>query len=155
MEEGEQKLCLVEPTLELVEETPLQVQVQLMEKMEGGEALVAEAALEEEEGSVLCLPLILIQQEMEEVAELAAMEAVAEAAAEEGASILVAAILQEQEVQQELVVLEAEAEAADMLGLLTQEIVVVMVQQEVMAEVEGVEAAAKLVMVAAALAALD
>ena len=47
MEEGEQKLCLVEPTLELGEETPLQVQMQLLEKMEDGEALEAEEVLEE------------------------------------------------------------------------------------------------------------
>ena len=48
MEEGEQKLCLVEPTLELMEEMPLQVQMQLREKMEGGEALAAEVVVEEE-----------------------------------------------------------------------------------------------------------
>ena len=47
MEEGEQKLCLVEPTLELTEKTPLQVQLQLLEKMEGGEALAAEAVVGE------------------------------------------------------------------------------------------------------------
>ena len=47
--EGEHKLCLVEPTLELAEKTPLQVQVQLLEKMEGGEALEAE---EEQEALV-------------------------------------------------------------------------------------------------------
>ena len=46
MVEGEQKLCLVEPTLELKEEVPLQVQMQVMEKMEGGEALAAEVVLE-------------------------------------------------------------------------------------------------------------
>ena len=46
MVEGEQKLCLVEPTLELTEKAPLQVQMQLMEKMEGGEALAAEVVLE-------------------------------------------------------------------------------------------------------------
>ena len=45
MEEGEQKLCLVEPTLEIKEKAPLQVQMQVMEKMEGGEALVAEVVL--------------------------------------------------------------------------------------------------------------
>ena len=47
MEVGEQKLCLVEPTLELVEKTPLQVQMQLLENKEGGEALAAEVVLEE------------------------------------------------------------------------------------------------------------
>ena len=46
MVEGEQKVCLVEPTLELMEEMPLQVQVQLLEKMEDGEALAAEVAAE-------------------------------------------------------------------------------------------------------------
>ena len=47
MGEGEQRLCLVEPTLELAEETPLQVQMQLLEKMEGGEALEAGEEVEE------------------------------------------------------------------------------------------------------------
>ena len=66
MEEGEQKLCLVEPTLELEEKTPLQVQMQLLEKMEGGEALAAEVVLEAAAAElVLQLPLILIQQGME------------------------------------------------------------------------------------------
>ena len=72
--------------------------------------------------------------------------------------------LQEQEIQQELVALEEEAEAAEMLGILqvlmAEEIVVVMVRQEAMAEAEGVAAArlaaiAVVLMVAAALAALD
>ena len=47
MAEEEQKLCLAEPTLELTEEALLQVQMQLLEKMEGGEALAAEVAAEE------------------------------------------------------------------------------------------------------------
>ena len=53
MEEGEQKLCLVEPTLELMEEPPLQIQMQLLEKMEGGEALEAEEDAEAEEEIVI------------------------------------------------------------------------------------------------------
>ena len=48
MEEGEQKLCLVEPTLELAEKAPLKVQMQLLEEMEGGEALAAEEVLGEQ-----------------------------------------------------------------------------------------------------------
>ena len=55
MEEGEQRLCLAEPTLELMEEVLLQVQVQLLEVMEGGEALEVEGeaeALAEEVGII-------------------------------------------------------------------------------------------------------
>ena len=118
MEEGEQKLCLVEPTLELTEEMPLQVQVQLTEEMQDMEALVAEVVQEEEEDSVLCLPLLLIQQEMEVMAELEAMEAAVVQEEEEGASILVAAILQEREVQGVLAALEAEVAEEDMLRTL-------------------------------------
>ena len=47
MEEEEHELCLVEPTLELMEETPLQVQGQVMEEMQDMEALAAEEVLEE------------------------------------------------------------------------------------------------------------
>ena len=158
--EGEQKLCLVEPTLELGEKTLLQVQMQLMEEMEDGEALAAEAVLEEVEELVLHLPLLFIQQEMEVAAELVVMEAEVDAEAVEGALCLVATILQEWEVQEVLVVLEAAAEAAEAAGILTKEVEVVMVLQEVMAEAAEVEAEADLVMEAllealAALVALD
>ena len=46
MAEGEHELCLAEPMLELEEETPLQVQVQLMEEMQDMEALGAAEVLE-------------------------------------------------------------------------------------------------------------
>ena len=46
MGEGEQRLCLVEPPLELMEETPLQVQMQLLEEMQDMEALVVEEVME-------------------------------------------------------------------------------------------------------------
>ena len=160
MVEGEQKLCLVEPTLELGEKTLLQVQMQLMEEMEDGEALAEEAVLEEVEELVLHLPLLFIQQEMEVAAELVVMEAEVDAEAVEGALCLVATILQEWEVQEVLVVLEAAAEAAEAAGILTKEVEVVMVLQEVMAEAAEVEAEADLVMEAllealAVVAALD
>ena len=160
MVEGEQKVCLAEPTLELVEETPLQVQMQLMEAMEGGEALAAEVALVEEAAkSVMCIPLILNKQEMEVLVELEVMEA-AEEWEEGGGVSLRKTIIQEREVQEVLAVLEEEAEAAEVLGTLAEEIMVVMVQQEVMVEVEGVAAQKVLwALVAltalAALAALD
>ena len=161
MEEGEQRLCLAEPTLELVEKTPLQVQMQLQEKMEDGEALAAEVVLEvlaaQSAANILLLPS---QQEMEATAEREVMEAAAAKVVREGASFL-KALLQEREVREVLAVLEEEAEVAEMLGILANQIVVVMAQQEVMAEVEGVavqrEAAFKEaeVMVAVALVVLD
>ena len=82
MEEGEQKLCLVEPTLELTEETPLQVQMQLLEKMEDGEA--SEAEEEREVWVDIVLFLLIIQPLLEVVAELVAMEVAAEAEIMEG-----------------------------------------------------------------------
>ena len=115
MEEGEHKLCLVEVPLELMEETLLQVQVQLLEEMEHREALEAEAALGEEADSALCLPPLLIQEEMEASVQQEVMEAEAVEVEVEGASILVAPILQEREVQEVLAVLEAAAEAAEVL----------------------------------------
>ena len=82
--------------------------------------------------------------------------------AEEGEAAEVLLItFQEQGVQEILAVLEEGAEAVEVLQVLVvlmeDQIVVVMVEQEVMAEVEGVAATAEEVevMVAAALAALD
>ena len=97
MGEGEQKLCLVEPTLELGEETPLQVQMQLMEAMEDGEALVAEEEAEAgaDTDTVQGLPHLLCQEQMEqmeEVAELVVMEAAAVAEAEAVVVIFIAPI---------------------------------------------------------------
>ena len=161
MGEGEQKLCLVEPTLELMENRLLQVQMQLTEKMEDGEALAAEAAAEEKVAqSATNILLIPSQQEMEAAVEQEVMEAVVEAVEREGASFLTA-LLKEREVREVLAVLEEEVEVAEMLGILAKEIVVVMVQQEVMAEVEGVAGllvqllAPVEVVVAVALAVLD
>ena len=117
MEEGERKVCLVEPTLELGEKIPLQVQMQLAEKMEGGEALAAEAEVEEKVAqSAINIPLPPSQQEMEAVAELVAMEAEAAEVVMEGASSL-KALIKEQEVREILVVLEEEAEVAEVLGI--------------------------------------
>ena len=154
MEEGERKLCLVELPLELGEKTPLQVQMELMEEMEDREALAAEVVLEVMADTVLCLPLILIQQKMEVSAELVVMEAAAAVEDREGASMLVAAIIQEREVQEVLAALEGEAVAVEVLVILTQEIGAVRAEQEVMAEVEGVAVAA-VAAVAVPLVALD
>ena len=138
MEEGEQKVCLAEPTLELGEKTPLQVQMQLTEKMEGGEALEAEAAVEEREAqSATNILLLPSQQEMEAAVELVVMEAAAVVVVLEGASFL-KALIKEREVREILAVLGEEAEVAGMLGILAKQIMVVMAQQEAMVEVEGV-----------------
>ena len=139
MGEGEQKLCLVEPTLELGEETPLQVQMQLLEAMEGGEALAAEVVLEVLVEVVIIVHLVLNQQQMEVAVELEVMEAVAAEAVE---AVEVLETFQGQEVQEVLAVLEAVAEAVEMLELLMEmegKVMVVMVQQEAMA-VAGVVA---------------
>ena len=172
MEEGEQKLCLAEPALEIVERGLLQVQMQLMEEMQALEALAAEAVLEARAEVVIIiqmflrlplLTLLLINQEqMEAVVEREVMEA---AEAEEGMEGRLLKALQEREVQEILAVLEAVAEAAEMLGrllvLMEDTIMVAMVQQEAMAEAEGVaeerRAATMIVvlMVAVALAVLD
>lgn len=144
MGEGEQKLCLVEPTLELMEEAPLKVQVQLLEKMEGGEALEAGEEVEAlvEGVGLIHLPLLVLvinQEQMQVLVELVVMGAVAEQGALEG-RLLIA--LQGQEVQEVLAVLEEEAEAAERLGLLQvlleEKVMVVMAEREVMAEAEGV-----------------
>ena len=169
MEEGEHELCLVEPLLGLVEETPLQVQMQLMEEMQGMEVLAAGEVLEEMVERVGVIPPLLLQilimllplnqEQMEVSVEREVMEAVAEEGVK-GGGFLTA--LQEQEVQEVLAVLEEGVEAAEMLGLLRvlmeEKVMVVMVQQEGMAEVEGAVVIAIIVvvvLVAAALAVLD
>lgn len=158
--EGEQKLCLAEPTLEVMEETPPQVQTQLLEEMQVLEALAAEAEVEALVERVGIIQMVLLNQEgMEATVEREVMEAVAEEGATEG-ELLIA--LQEQEVQEILAALEEEVEAAVVLVLLEvlleEEIMVVMVQQEVMAEEEVGEEKVIVttqVLVAAALVALD
>ena len=158
MEEGEQKLCLVEPTLELMEKTPLQVQMQLLEKMGGGEALAAE---EEVEAKVEVFPPnLLLQQEMEVLAELEVMEAGVVEGTMEGWLIIVLP-KQGEEVQEVLAVLEEEAAEVgllDGLEVMQHFIVLVMAQQEAMAEeeVEEEDIIVKAqVLVAVALVALD
>ena len=97
MGEGERKLCLAELPLELTEEAPLQVQVQLLEEVEDREALAAEEeaeALAEADTKTLKI-LFILHQGMEASVELVAMEAVAEEAAEEATLGLLAAIVQE------------------------------------------------------------
>ena len=74
MGEGEQKVCLAEPTLEIMEEMPLQVQMQLLGAMEDGEALEAEAAAE---ALVEVATIPLNQQEKGATAELVVMAAAA------------------------------------------------------------------------------
>ena len=92
--------------------------------------------------------------------ELVVMEAAEAEVVWEGASFL-KALIQEREARAVLVVLEEEAEVAEVLDILVKEIGVVMAQQEVMAEVEGVAVflvGVSLVvelLVAAALVALD
>lgn len=156
MAEGERKLCLVEPPLELMEEMPLQVQMQLLEKMQDMEALEAEEGAEAR--GAMATFLVRHQEQMEASVEREALEAEVEREEWEGMLMIP---LQEQEIQEVLAALEGEAEAAEMLGwvqvLMEKEIMVVMVEQEVMAEVEG---AAVLnikveVVVAAALVVLD
>ena len=117
MEEGEQKLCLVEPTLELMEKTPLQIHLQLVEKMEGGEALAAEEGAEAmvEMAMIIHLLLLLLtdQEQMQLSVEL---EVMVEAAEQEALEGIVMTTLQEREVQEVLAVLEEEAELEEMLG---------------------------------------
>ena len=158
MAEVEHKLCLVEPTLEKMENGLLQVQMQLMGAMEDGEALEAAAEVEVMVDMVIILHQVLLhQQQMEAMAEQEVMEAVAE---EEVLGDGLLKTLQEQEVQEVLAVLEEAAEAAEMRGfshLKVEEIMVVMVQQEAMAEEgekEGV-LVIKEVLVAAVAVALD
>ena len=133
MVEGEQKLCLAEPTLELMENILLQIQMQLMEEMEALEVLAAEV---EKEAKVEMVIIPLVKEQMEVSAELVVMGAEAEEGALAGE---VRVVRQEQEIQQVLVALEAEAAAeGEGEGLLrvAHTIMVVMAQQEVMAEEE-------------------
>ena len=81
MEEGEQKGCLVEPKLEKKEEMPLQVQMQLLEAMEGMEALEAVAEQEEAGATVIIEQLLSNQEQLEALVVQEVMEA---AAAQEG-----------------------------------------------------------------------
>ena len=138
MEEGEHKLCLVEPLLELGEERLLQIQMQLLEEVEDREALAAEVVAEdtEEVATFLPIPLFIDQEEMEATAELEAMEAAAVEEGVEGA-FLVISLVQEWEVREVLAVLEGEVEAVELREHMEVEIMAVMVEQEVMAEVEG------------------
>ena len=156
MEEGEQKLCLAEPPLELGEKMLLQVQVQLLEEMQDMEALEAEEEGEALVGSVIMSQVILLDQEQLEVkAEREVMGAVVEQEAQEG---LVLVALREQEAKEVLAVLEEEVGLAEMLGWLQVEdtIMVVMVQREAMAEAEGVVVVVMAELLAlAALVALD
>lgn len=157
MGEGEQKLCLVEPTLELTEKEPLKVQVQLLEEMEGGEALEAEEDVEALVDMVFLVHLPLNQEQMEATVEREVMEAAAEQGEEEGMLLIT---LQGQEVQEILVVLEEEAEAVEMLGILRvlveEKVMAVMAELEAMAEAEGVVVKANIALSAlAALVALD
>ena len=157
MEEVEQKLCLVEPTLELTEKAPLKVQVQLLEEMEGGEALAAEEEAEALVELVGLMVLVISQEQMQVLVELVVMEAAVEQGALEDRLLMT---LQGQEVQEILAVLEEEAEAAEMLGrlqvLMEEKVMVVMAEREVMAEAEGVVVEAMMALSAlAALVALD
>ena len=115
MVEGEQKLCLVEPTLELVEKMPLQIQMQLLEEMQVLEALEAEEDMEGLADTVIIQALQLDQEQVEAAVEREVMEAGAEQAEAEEMALLTT---QGQEVQEVLAVLGEEAEAEDMLGLL-------------------------------------
>ena len=90
MVEGEQKLCLAEPPLELMERVPLKVQMQLLEEMQDMEASVVEEAAEALVERVILIHLLLIilvlidQEQMEAAAEREAMEAAVEQGALEG-----------------------------------------------------------------------
>ena len=94
MEEGERKICLAEPTLELMEETLLQVQMKLLEKTEALEALEAEEekeAMVEEEmeaAEAVIIPLLIVQEQMEVSVEMAVMGAAADAAEEEASPLI-------------------------------------------------------------------
>ena len=124
MAEVEVKFCLVEVPLELMEE-----------EMQDMEALEAE----EDREAMVGIPLLLLQQGREVSAEREVMGAAVEQEVEEGRLVRT---LREQEVQQGLVVLEEEAELVEVLGRLVAEqeaVMVVMAEQEVMAEAEEQE----------------
>ena len=160
MEEGEQKVCLVEVPLERMEEMLMQVQMQLLEEREDREALAAEVVLGEEVEIANCLtPLLLIQVEMGDTAEREVMEAAAaQGVLEDG--LLITLYIQERGVWGDLAVLGEEVEAAEMLVrllVMQEEMMAVMAEAEVMVEVEGVAEVGRKMesLVAAALAALD
>ena len=124
MAEVEVKLCLVEVPLELMEE-----EMQDMEALEAGE----------DREAMVGIPLLLLQQGREVSAEREVMVAAVEQEAEEGRLVRT---LREQEVQQGLVVLEEEVELVEVLGRLVavqEAVMVVMAEQEVMAEAEEQE----------------
>lgn len=158
--EGEQKLCLAEVKLEPLEEELLKVQMQLLEEMQALEALAAAADVEALVEEVLLLVhLPLDTEQMEVSVEREVMEVAAEEVALEVKEVLIAKFHQEQEVQEVLAVLEAEGAEAEIMGLWVVLVLgVVMAQQEVMAEVEGVGVAVIMVptiMALEALVALD
>ena len=88
MEEGEHKLCLAEVQLHLGEETPLQVQMQVLELVEDKEALeaVEEGGVEGETVMITHLILLLLKDQEVQVlsAELVVMEAAVAAEVKEG-----------------------------------------------------------------------
>ena len=93
MVEEEQRLCLVEPTLELLEEMLLQVQMQLMEEMQDMEALEAEEDVEALVEMVILVELLLVllvigQQQMQVAVEREVMEVAAEEGAKEDGLLL-------------------------------------------------------------------
>lgn len=141
--EEEQKLCLAEVKLEPLEEELLKVQMQLLEGMQVLEALAAEAEVGAMAEMVIIIQVLLwvlvINQQQMQVA--VGREVMGAAVVREALEGLLLIALQEQEVQEVLVVLEEEVGAAEMLVLLQvlmeEKIMVVMVQQEAMAEVEG------------------
>ena len=88
MEEGEQKVCLAEPTLELMEEMLLQVQMQLLGAMQVLEALAAEAVLEALVEMAWNFPLLMVQGQKEVKVERVVMAAAAAAEETEGGLLL-------------------------------------------------------------------
>ena len=89
MEEGEHKLCLVEPLLELKEKMLLQIQMQLLEEMQVLEALGAEEDAEGTEDTVIMVKALPRDQEqMEALVEREVMEVAAEEEGEEEMALL-------------------------------------------------------------------
>ena len=84
MGEGEQKLCLVEHPLELQEETPLQVQMQMLEEMQDMEALEAAAEMEALVAMVIIIKLLANQEQKGVSVELEVMGVAAEEEEVEG-----------------------------------------------------------------------
>ena len=90
MEAGEHKLCLVEVQRENGEETPLQVQMQLLELVEDREALEAgeEKGVEEEMVMMNTITLLKDQEVQVLSAELVVMEAAVVGEVKEGHLLL-------------------------------------------------------------------